>query len=90
MGAEQILAAADVVISIGSKLAADENIQEFVCGNYADGTKRNIFDAIKDEHLSPEEKKRADEYGKHKNSSKKKKKKKNKKNKVKENVKFRL
>lgn len=65
---------AEVVVNTTKKLASDENVVEFLCGTYSDGTPRNLPDALNGEYLSPKQKK--------KNSKKKKKKK--------HNVKFKL
>ena len=56
---------AKTVVGVGKELLGDKGVQEFLCGTYADGTPRNISDAVHGEFLSPKQRK---------NSSKKKKK----------------
>lgn len=48
----------EVAIGAGKAIASDENITEFLCGTYADGTKRSLSDAIHGEYLSPKQKKK--------------------------------
>ena len=48
------------IIEIGGvaikSILSDKKAQEFICGTYADGTPRNIFDAVNEEYLSPKQK----------------------------------
>lgn len=48
----------EIAIGAGKAIASDEHITEFLCGTYADGSKRNLSDAIKGEYLSPKQKKK--------------------------------
>ena len=48
----------EIAIGAGKAIASDENITEFLCGTYADGTKRSLADAIQGEYLSPKQKKK--------------------------------
>ena len=40
-------------------IVSDENAQSFLCGTYADGTPRNLSDALHGEFLSPKQRKKA-------------------------------
>lgn len=60
----------EVAISAGKTIAKDENITEFLCGTYADGTKRNLADAVHGEYLSPKQKKKLTKKKKKKKSTK--------------------
>lgn len=48
------------VIEVGGSvikgIIGDEKAQKFICGTYADGTPRNVFDAVNEEFLSPKQK----------------------------------
>lgn len=48
----------EVAVSAGKAIASDEHITEFLCGTYADGTKRSLSDAIQGEYLSPKQRKK--------------------------------
>ena len=37
---------AKTVVGVGKELLGDKGVQEFLCGTYADGTPRNISDAV--------------------------------------------
>lgn len=50
---------ADVLLKGVSTLVSDDNFQKFTLGTYADGTPRNVRDAIDGEYLSPKQKKKA-------------------------------
>jgi hypothetical protein len=61
MGAEKVLEVAGIVLSAGKELIKDKGVQQFLCGTYADGSSRNVADAVHGEYLSPKQKKK---YGK--------------------------
>jgi hypothetical protein len=46
------------VALFGKEVLGNNDIVKFVCGNYTDGTNRNIIDAINGEYLSPDTKKK--------------------------------
>ena len=56
---KKITEVAKVAINTGKVLIQDEDFVNFVCGKYADGTNRNLGDAIRGEFLSPKQKKKA-------------------------------
>ena len=47
------------VLNNGKELIKDEAFVDLLCGRYADGTQRNITDAVKGEYLSPKQKEKA-------------------------------
>ena len=48
----------ELAIAAGKAICSDENITEFLCGTYADGSKRSLSDAIHGEFLSPKQRKK--------------------------------
>jgi hypothetical protein len=54
----------DVVLSEGG--------QKFLCGTYSDGKPRSMIDAMRDEYVSPKDRKKADKKKKKKKKNKKK------------------
>ena len=61
---------ASTVVTAGKTLIADENVTKFLCGTYADGSVRNLPDAINGEFLSPKQKKKMHKKKKKKKSVK--------------------
>ena len=48
----------EIAIGAGKAISSDDNITEFLCGTYADGSKRSLSDAIHGEFLSPKQRKK--------------------------------
>ena len=57
-------------IFVGKEIAKDDKITEFLFGTYADGSKRNLSDAIHGEYLSPKQKKKIEKKKKKKKTVK--------------------
>ena len=67
MDIEKIVATA---VSVGTSILKEDKIVEFLCGTYADGTKRSLSDAMQGEYLSPKQKKKLTSKKKKKKSTK--------------------
>lgn len=47
------------IVDIGKSIVGDDDVKKFLCGTYADGSTRNLTDAINGDFLSPKQKKKA-------------------------------
>lgn len=56
MSAKEIIS---MILGVGKEVVGDDDFKEFFLGTYADGSPRNVHDALNDEYLSPKQKKKA-------------------------------
>lgn len=53
-----IIKIVEIAVGVGKTVAGDDHISEFLFGTYADGSKRNLTDAVNGEFLSPKQRKK--------------------------------